>query len=99
MSKARPASAVAEHRKRVKRDGFVRVEVKAHRGDVALIRDVARVLAEAPDRRDSIAAALVDPLAIKSGAEFFQAVAFPGIADEVDALFERDKSLPRKVRL
>jgi hypothetical protein len=95
----RTAAAVSAHRKRLARRGFVRVEVAARRADVELIRQVARALAEDPARREPIRAALGTHAPARSGKELLAALACEALPDEVDALFERDRSLSREIKL
>lgn len=43
-------SSLAKHRARIEREGFVRVEVKARKGDASLVRRVASALSD-PSRQ------------------------------------------------
>lgn len=92
-------TAVAAHRKRLARRGFVRVEVSARSADVELIRQVARALAEDPARREPIRAAIGAAQQVKSGKELLAALACEALPDDIDGLFERDRSLMREIDL
>ena len=48
---------LARHRRRIKRQGMVRVEVKVRKEDAALVRNVARALGD-PERADEARALL-----------------------------------------
>lgn len=92
------ATAVSAHRKRLARRGFVRVEVSARNGDVELIRQVARALADDPARREPIRAAIGAAPVAKSGKELLEALACEALPDDIDALFERDRSPLREFK-
>ena len=92
-------TAIAAYRKRLARRGFVRVEVSARSSDVDLIRQVARALAEDPARRETVQAAIGVARPAKSGKDLLTALACEALPDDVDALFERDRSLLREIEL
>jgi len=58
--------AVASYRRRMKRKGFVRVEVQVPRADAPLLRDLAGALAD-PDRAAETRALLRDRFAARGG--------------------------------
>ncbi len=46
MTKSPPRASLARHRRRMKRDGFVRVEVSVRKEDAPLMRRVAKALGD-----------------------------------------------------
>lgn len=92
-------TAVSAHRQRLARRGFVRVEVSARNADVELIRQVARALADEPARREPIRAAIGAVPVAKSGKDLLDALACEALPDDIDALFERDRSPLREIKL
>ena len=79
--------AVASHRRRQKRRGFTRLEVSVRKADAALIRDVARALAD-PAREASTRAALRRQ--IESGAKGLKALLAEAPLEGIDLTRERD---------
>ena len=91
--------AVARHRERLKRRGFVRLEVLARRADAALIRGVAKALREQPDRVGGIEARLQDAIGLERKPNLLELLA----ADEHDVDLEeflvRTRDLGRDIDL
>ncbi len=89
MASTSQRKASRMHRSRSAAHGFVRVEVKAHRGDAALIRALAETLREETAAARELRASLekmVAPEEVRSGFDIFGSdlpdEAFEGIFDQ-----------------
>lgn len=64
MNRHTPKSALAQHRRRLRRQGIARIELQAPAADAALLRDIAKALRDAPgepELRARLAAAVQRP--------------------------------------
>ena len=91
---SRQTLAVRGYRDRLKRGGWVRCEVKVHRDDVELIRDVATALRD-PDRNASARALLRDRLGAPRVRGFKELLA----ACPVDLKLDRPRDVGRDIEI
>jgi hypothetical protein len=66
VTQASQKKALAAHRRRLKRRGIARLEVRVHEDDVALVRGVVDALAD-PDRADETRALLRERFGLQRG--------------------------------
>jgi len=80
--------ALAAHRRRQKHNGFTRLEIQVRKADVALIRDVARALAD-PVREADTRATLKKQI-VSGAATGLKALLAAAPLDGIDLSRERD---------
>ncbi len=95
-AKAKMRNAVASHRRRLKRRGIARVEVRVPAEDVALVRRIAAELAD-PKRSAAARATLEAGFPDYSSMDLKQALLGPPYFDFFEV--ERDRTPPRDVDL
>ena len=98
MTKATQRKATANHRKRIRAKGLVRVEVQVPEQDAAMLRDVAAALRASPDAASAIRkvmeATATKPLsALDIYASDLPDEYFEGVFDHVRTIGDREVDL------
>lgn len=86
------SKALSLHRRRLKRKGIVRLEVKVRKEDVALVRGVAAALSDPV--REAAARALLRERFVAPAAQGLKALLAAAPLEDIDLTRERDTGRP-----